>query len=301
MNRQQAAGSKPSAQDAVLITGASSGIGLETALCLASNGFRVFASMRDMQRSGRLEAEAERRGLQLDTLGLDVTDPDSISRAVEAVLARSQGIFALVNNAGIQLRGYFEDVSQSEIRQVFETNLFGAMALTRAVLPHMRAARRGRIVLVTSVGGLIGSPALTAYSASKFALEGFGECLDLEVRPLGIRVALVEPAIVPTEIWGSNRNVAAAAQDPSSPYYEWFRESERLADWAVKTSSTKTAHAARAVLRALTAKRPRLRYLVGRRAAALLALRSLLPGEAFDRIYFGLLLKRITRNTQRKG
>jgi NAD(P)-dependent dehydrogenase (short-subunit alcohol dehydrogenase family) len=203
-----------------------------------------------------------------------------------------------VNNAGVQLRGYFEDCSEAEVRAVFETNVFGAMKLTAAVLPHMRRAGRGRILFVSSVGGRIGSLGLTAYCASKFALEGFAESLSQETAPLGIRVALIEPAIISTDIWSANRNVAVRAKDPVSPYFQWFWEAERLADRVISTSPNKPVDVARAVYRGLTDRRPRLRYLVGRRAGALLSLRCL-PFELFERIYFSLIVRYVTRPSKR--
>lgn len=288
-------------RDAVLITGTSSGIGLETAVYLAERGFQVFATMRNLSRRDRLDAEATRRSVQLEVLQLDVTDRASIETAINTIVARSGGIYGLVNNAGIQLRGFFEDLSDAEIHQVFETNVFGTMAAARAVLPYMRVARRGRIVIITSVGGRIGSLALSVYCATKFALEGFGESLALEMALLGVQVALVEPAIIKTDIWGKNRGVAKGALDPNKPYYAWFRESERLADGLVGTSPTQPVDVARAVYRALTARRPRLRYMVGRRMALVMALRRYLPGELFERIWFYEMTRRIEQSKEPLG
>lgn len=286
--------------DAVLVTGTSSGIGLETAVYLAESGFRVYATMRSLDRRGKLEEEAARRNVRVDMLQLDVTDRTSIDSAVRTVVARCDGIYALVNNAGIVLRGYFEELADAEIRQVFETNVFGTMAVTRAVLPYMRAARRGRIVIVTSVGGRIGWFALSAYCASKFALEGFGDALALEAGPFGVRVSLVEPPIVNTEIWRANRQVARRALDPNSPYYLWFAESERLADRLVESSPTRPRDVSAAVHRALTARRPRLRYLVGWRAGLVIGLRRHLPGQIFERVYFAEALRRVTKSRPRQ-
>ena len=281
--------------NSVLITGASTGLGLETALYLAEHGFKVYATMPDLSRRAALDEEAACRGVQVQVLKLDIRDKDEVNAAVREVVERSGGIHALVNNAGIGVRGYFEDLSEEEIRSVFETNVFGTMAITRAVLPHLRAARRGRIVIVTSVGGRIGSLAVSAYCATKFAQEGFGESLAQEVVPFGIYVSLVEPAIIRTERWGANRGVAKRALDPKSPYCAWFHESERLVDRLVKTSPTKPVDVARAVCSALTARRPRLRYMVGRRASLVMILRRYLPGELFERLYFGEVVRRVTK------
>jgi short-subunit dehydrogenase len=147
---------------------------------------------------------------------------------------------------------------------------------------------------MSSVGGMLGSVALSAYCASKHALEGFGEALSLEVCALGIQVTLVEPAIVPTEIWGKNRHVAPGALDPASSYHEWFRAAERLTDQIVAVAPTRALDVAETVHRALGAHRPRLRYIVGRRAAVLLLLRRYLPAVVFERVYFGEVIRRVT-------
>jgi NAD(P)-dependent dehydrogenase (short-subunit alcohol dehydrogenase family) len=280
--------------DGVLITGAGTGIGLETALYLAEQGFLVYASVPDLSQQDGVDAAAAERGVGLQVLQLDVTDHQSVQAAVDTVIEEAGSIYGLVNNAGIALRGYFEDLSEEEIRRVFEVNVFGTMAVTRAVLPHMRAARRGRIVTITSVGGRIGSLAVSAYCATKFAQEGFGESLAQEVVPFGIYVSLVEPAIIKTERWGPHRGLAEHAFDPESPYYAWFLESQRLTDRLVETSPTRSIDVARSVHRALTAKRPRLRYVVGRRAGLVLTLRRYLPGELFERLYFGEAVRRVS-------
>jgi len=288
---------------AVLITGTSSGIGLETALYLAGRGFQVYATMRDLARRDGLDAEAQRRGVHLEVLQLDVTDRASIEEAVRTVVEGAGGIYGLVNNAGIIMRGYFEDVSDAEVRQVFETNVFGTMAVTRAVLPHMRAAGRGRIVIVSSGGGRITVPGNSAYCASKFALEGFGEALAQEAALLGLQVVLVEPSFVKTELLGRNRHVAVRALDPDGPYYGWFQQVERMADREMETSPASAEDVARVVHRALRAKRPNLRYLVSLRAKVLIGLQRLLPGELFERMWFREISRRITRprNTLGEG
>ena len=283
------------AKGAVLITGTSSGIGLHTAVDLAECGLKVYATMRNLDRRCELDAEAARRNVQLEVLRLDVTDEASVQSAVDVVIAESGGIYGLINNAGITLRGYFEDLSDAEIRRAFETNVFGTMAVTRAVLPYMRTAHCGRIVIVTSVGGKMGSLALSAYCATKFALEGFGESLALELGPLGVHVVLVEPGMIKTNIWGTNRHLAQKALDPGSPYRAWFRSSEQLANQFVESSSIRPEQITQAIHRALTADRPRLRYLIGRRAKLFFMLRRYLPGELFDQVYSSVVLRRVAR------
>jgi NAD(P)-dependent dehydrogenase (short-subunit alcohol dehydrogenase family) len=281
------------AGDAVLVTGSSTGLGLETALYLAGRGFTVYATVRDPNQQAHLLQEAERRHVALEVLPLDVTDRASIEAAVAEIVARSGTIFGLVNNAGIGLRGCVEDLTADEIRNVFEANVFGTIAVTQCVLPHLRAAGRGRIVTISSVGGRISSFGLAAYCGSKFALEGFGEALALEIAPFGLQAILIEPGIIKTTRWTSNRGTARKALAAESPYYALFQRSEMLADERVEKSKTQPADVAKAVHHALTTPRPRMHYVVGRPAAAAVWLRRYLPEPLFERVYFGSLLKQI--------
>lgn len=280
----------------VFITGVSSGLGLESAILLAKRGFRVVGSMRDPSKGGDLSQAASAAGVTVGAVAMDLTNAASISRAVSDVLAKYGSIDALVNNAGYQVRGFFEDTSDAEIRRQFETNVFGTMAVTRAVLPAMRAKRSGRIVFVTSIAGRIGSLGLGPYSATKFALEGLGETLGLELAPFNIRVSLVEPGIVNTPFWSGSLHVADAAKSDASPYRAYFREAESMAEWAVKSSPIRPSHVAEAVYRAVSAKRPHRRYLVGSRPNALMLIRRLMPQEIFERMYEKAVVKRITKS-----
>lgn len=277
----------------VLITGASTGLGKETALHLAANGYVVYASMLDLADRAAVEAPARERGLDVRAVQLDIRDRRSIDAAVDTIVRETGGIYALINNAGTRLRGCFEDLTDEEIRRLFETNLFGTMSMCRSVLPHMRRAGRGRIVMVTSIAGRIGSFGVGAYCASKFAQEGFAESLAQEVRPFGIDVAVIEPAIIKTEAWGVNRVTGARTANAASPYAVWFRRSEELADRMVRTSPTTPMHVAEAVHRAIRPGQPPLRIVVGWRARLVLAMRKLLPAGVFERIYFGQLMKMI--------
>lgn len=285
--------------DSILITGAATGLGKEMALYLAERGFRVYGTTRDVRQADDLRAAARERNADLRVLALDVTNPESIDAAVKTIVAESGGIYGVINNAGIGLRGYFEDLTAEEIQKLFDANVFGVMAVTRAVLPYMRQARRGRVILISSVGGRIGSLGVAAYCSTKFAIEGFGESLFQELAPLGIRVVLIEPGIIKTERWSSNRGTAKGAMNPESPYYAWFTQAEKESDQLVKASTAVPADVAAVVHQALTAERPKLRYMIGRKAKLAVALKRFVPGELFERLYFGIIMRRVTRPAAR--
>jgi NAD(P)-dependent dehydrogenase (short-subunit alcohol dehydrogenase family) len=285
--------------DTVIVTGSSTGLGLESAMHLAGRGFRVFATVRDpAARAGVLEA-AKRRGVELEVVGLDLTDPAGIEGAVSAVIDATGAIYGLVNNGGVGLRGAVEDSSEKEIRRVFETNVLGTIAVTRAVLPHMRAAGCGRIVTLTSVGGRVPGFGVSIYCSSKFAQEGFAEGLAQELAPLGIQSVIVEPGMIKTTRWADHRGTAAGADDPSSPYHDRFWASEAIANKIVERSPTRPADVAETILAALTAERPRLRYVVGRGASVVIFLRRHLPEPVFERLYYGGHLRRLERRVSR--
>jgi NAD(P)-dependent dehydrogenase (short-subunit alcohol dehydrogenase family) len=286
-------GSRP----AVLVTGASRGIGLETALALANANFDVWAGIRNPDDRDRLHAEASSRNLPLNTVSLDVTSDRSVEDALRAINEKAGGIYGLVNNAGITGRAAFEEFPEPKLRRIFEVNVFGTMRVTRGVIGGMRRAGSGRVVIVSSIGGRIAAPSVAPYSASKFALEGFGEALFLEMRPFGIDVAIVEPGMVRTGIWDEESRVLQAARNEASPYYKYFWAGEQLAEKALKSSRLTPADVAREIVRAMTVSRPRLRYVVGGRASFVLALRRHLPENLFERIYFGEYLRRITAKT----
>jgi NAD(P)-dependent dehydrogenase (short-subunit alcohol dehydrogenase family) len=286
-------------KESILITGAATGLGREMALYLAERGFQVYGTTRDVRQADDLNALAAERKVPLRVLPMDVTDHASIQQAVHTIVLESGGIYGVVNNAGIGLRGYFEDLADEEVRQVFNANVFGVMAVTKAVLPYMREARRGRIILISSVGGRIGALGVSAYCATKFAVEGFGESLFQEVAPLGVQVVLIEPGIIKTERWTTNRGLAKGALNPESPYHNWFRQVEKESDRLVRASTATPIDVAALVHEALTAARPRLRYMVGRKAKLAVALKRWMPGELFERLYFGLVMRRVTRPAAR--
>jgi NAD(P)-dependent dehydrogenase (short-subunit alcohol dehydrogenase family) len=283
------------AGDPIVVTGSSTGLGLETALYLAERGFRVFGTVRDLSSRSHVLDAAKERGVELDVLRLDLADLTTIEGAVEVVVAETGGIFGLVNNGGVGLRGAVEDSSEEEIRRVLETNVLGTVAITRAVLPHMRAAGCGRIVTITSVGGRVPGFGVSIYCASKFAQEGLAEGLALELAPFGIQSIIVAPGIVKTPRWAEHRGTAEGARDGSSPYYARFSASEAIADRIVERSPTTPADVATTVATALTDPDPRLRYVVGRGASAVIFLRRHLPERVFERLYYGGQLRRLER------
>lgn len=277
----------------VIVTGASTGLGLETALHVAAAGFTVYATVRDLSMAPDVQAAAAERDVDLRVLRLDLTDPDSVSSAVSTVVAETGGVFALVNNGGLGLRGCLEDLTENDIRALFEANVFGTITATKAVLPHMRAAGAGRIITISSVGGRISSFGVSAYCSTKFAQEGLGEALALEVAPFGIQAVLIEPGIIKTTRWTTNRATAPGALEPTSAYHDLFAAGEILADRVVQRCRTTPADVARAVVAAITVDKPRMRYVVGQPAGAAILLRRYLPERTFEKVYFGSFLKQL--------
>ncbi|HKF41689.1 MAG TPA: SDR family oxidoreductase [Thermoanaerobaculia bacterium] len=267
-----------SAPLAVLITGCSSGIGRATALEAASRGHRVYATARD--RAG-LEELAGLSGL--GALPLDVTDLESIRQAVEVASARTGRIDALVNNAGYAQYGAAEDVTPEEWRRQFDVNFFGAIEVTRAVLPAMRKARGGTIVNVSSVAGKISIPFSAPYCSSKHALEGFSDALRVEVAPFGIRVVVVEPGPVSTRYMDRARAGVARMLSAPGPYSAFYANAERAMETDFQAGSLPPEAVARVIVNAIESPRPKTRYRVGSMAKLFLPLRRLLSDRSFDR------------------
>lgn len=266
-----------------LLTGCSSGFGLVSAVELARRGFRVYASMRDLAKREHLDEAANAAGVSLSVLQLDVTSTESIAGAVNSAISATGSIDLVVSNAGYGLGGFVEDLTLAELREQFETNFFGAVALTKAVLPLMRARRSGRVIFVSSLNGFLGFPGLSAYCASKFALEGFAESLRWETLPDGIYVSLVEPGSYPTAIFGTNRRLAAAAEDPASPHYARGRRLEAVVLGRINASTRDPRAVARTIARVAMSARPRMRYRVGADAHLALFARRFLPDRLLDK------------------
>src|SRR5215831_2719858 len=187
-------------KNVALVTGSSSGIGFETALLLARNGFYTYATMRNLNKSAKIKEIANNEGLPLEVVELDVDNDLSTINAIQGILSKKEGIDLLVNNAGYGLVGPIEDISiEKELKPQFETNLFGVVRVTQQVLPVMRRQKSGRIINVSSVGGLAGYPFSAAYCSTKFALEGLCDSLSYEVEKFGIKIIVIEPGLVASD------------------------------------------------------------------------------------------------------
>ena len=269
--------------NSALITGASSGFGLLTSVTLAKRGWRVLATMRDVGRREKLESAAREAGVleRIEIQALDVRSADQIAAIVDLVGNRGEPLHALVNNAGFAVPGFAEEVTDAELRDQFETNFFGAAAVTRAILPQMRRQGFGHLVMVSSISGRIGFPGVSSYAASKFALEGWAETLRLEMAALGIKVAIVEPGSFDTDIWTRNAKLTAKMRDADSP------NAARRARWQSRIERSARDRAnpqlvADLIARILETPEPRLRYVVGRDARMGLLMRRLLPAGLFE-------------------
>ncbi|HTV74168.1 MAG TPA: SDR family oxidoreductase [Candidatus Acidoferrales bacterium] len=269
-----------------LITGASTGIGRATALRLAQRGERVFAGVRNPQDGAAL---VQAGGEKITALELDVTQPSAIESArgqIEASLGTTQ-LTGLVNNAGIVVAGPLEIISDEDLRRQFDVNFFGAMAVTRAFLPLLRASR-GRIVNLSSIAGKVSVPFNGAYSASKFALEAASDALRLELFPMGIHVSLIEPGQIATPIWQRAGDAARTAFEKAPPEkFALYREAmEHFASLANAGANQRLSadRVAAVIERALFERNPRARYLIGRDARFMLPI-ARLPEPLRDRLF----------------
>ncbi len=274
----------------VLVTGCRSGFGLHTAVAAARAGHTVYAGLRSLGTSAALERASD--GLDVTPVQLDVTDPQQREAVVQRILERHGRIDALVNNAGVALGGYWEEVTEDEVRKVFEVNVLGLWALTRLVLPGMRARRSGHIVQVSSASGRIALPGLGIYAGSKFALEGMSEALRHELAPFGVQVAIVEPGPYRTDMTtGPNRTVATAVGDTDSPYRAQHARAEALFERVARSMGDPRDVADR-IVRILATARPRLRHPMGWSARLRLFATWLLPFWVWERVVGALTAPR---------
>jgi NAD(P)-dependent dehydrogenase (short-subunit alcohol dehydrogenase family) len=271
-----------------VVTGSSSGIGFETALLLARSGFHTYATMRNLEKSKNITEIANTEKLPLQVVQLDVDDDRSVKNAINKIVvaAENKRIDVLVNNAGYGLFGSLEDTLIEEIKAQFETNFFGVIRVTQQVLPVMRKQNSGgTIVNVSSVGGRIGVPVLSAYQSTKFALEGLSESLSYELEPFGISVVIIEPGFIRTNIINSSTS-AEKALDPKSPYFPLMQKVKNHFKSMMEnaSSSSPPEEVAKVILQAITSENPQLRYTVGNDAATIIQARMNMPDKEFRKM-----------------
>jgi len=250
-----------------VVTGASSGIGFETALALAREGYHTYATMRDATKSDKIKELGEKDGLKISVLELDVDDDDSVKVAIKKILDEKQRIDILVNNAGWGLWGCVEDVSVDEFKTQFETNFFSVIRLIQEVGPTMRKQGSGKIINISSVAGRIGFPASPAYISSKFALEGLSESLRLEMAPFGVDVIIIEPGVIKTNFLNPVRLAKKSESDTA------YRDITTKVVSGVKMMAemgTPPKEVADTIVKSINDDKPLPRYIVGNDASMFL-------------------------------
>jgi NAD(P)-dependent dehydrogenase (short-subunit alcohol dehydrogenase family) len=281
-----------------IVTGSSSGIGFETSLLLARNGFFTYATMRNPDKSNKIDELKQKEKLPLDVLKLDVTDNKSVNEAIEKVANEQERIDVLVNNAGYALVGPLEELSIQELKEQFETNVFGVIRVTQSVLPIMRKQQHGTIVNISSIAGRIGFPLTPAYVSSKFALEGLSESMAYELEQFGIKVILIEPGVIKTSFDNNlkmGKNVPTAASttnNRNSPYADITEK--RLIGFKPRFENGLPAiEVAKVILNAITSRNisSEFRYLVGNDALKLMQIRKNKSDKEFRRLVMQGVLK----------
>lgn len=262
----------------ILITGASSGIGYQTAQLLAQQGHKVYGAARRLDKMSNLEKNG------VVPISLDITDEASVKKCVDTIVTTEGRIDVLINNAGYGAYGAVEDVSIEEARKQFDVNLFGLARLTQMVLPIMRAQRSGKIINTSSMGGRVTTLFGAWYHASKYALEGFSDCLRMEVSKYGIDVVLIEPGGIKTD-WGF---IAAEHLLETSKGGAYEELAEKTAKSMSKRYSSnmlsKPELIAKTIVKAVQTKRPKTRYLIGFGAKPIVFLKTILPDRVYDKL-----------------
>ncbi|HJU78336.1 MAG TPA: SDR family oxidoreductase [Nitrososphaeraceae archaeon] len=265
-----------------LITGCSSGIGHETALMLARNGYHTFATMRDAKKANSLLKIGVEEELPLKVLELDVNDKISIEKAVNQVKNETKRIDILINNAGYGLLGFFEDLSMDEIRNQFETNFFSVLNMTKKVIPIMRSQKSGTIINISSGAGQVGFPGISAYVSSKFAVEGFSESLTYELSSFGIKVIIIEPGVIKTNFF-DNCIISEQSTNDGSPYSRSLEKLQKDID-TMQEHATSPTEVAKMILQALRTDEPKQRYIVGNDVAMILEAKKNLSDVEFKKM-----------------
>ena len=270
-----------------LVTGSSSGIGYETALLLARNGFDTYATMRNLNKSKELTEIAKKEELPLRVLKLDVTDDKSVDDAINHILNEKKSIEVVVNNAGYGLMGSVEESSLDEIKAQFETNLFGTIRVMQKILPIMRKQMTGTIVNISSVAGRIGFPMASSYVGSKFALEGLSESMAYELEQFGIKIILIEPGVIDTNFAFVTPKKALGTKSS----YSHLMSKMQTNLFSTIANGTSPKVVAQVILTAVTKENPERRYLVGNDAIELINARKNNTDKDFEKIIVGNLLR----------
>jgi NAD(P)-dependent dehydrogenase (short-subunit alcohol dehydrogenase family) len=270
-----------------VVTGSSTGIGLEISVLLARKGFYTYATMRNLDKSKAITNLKQKEKLSLEILQLDVTADESVKEAINKITNEQERIDVLVNNAGYALVGPFEELSIEEFKEQFETNVFGVIRVTQAVLPIMRRQKDGTIVNISSVAGKIGFPLTSAYVSSKFALEGLSESMAYEIEQFGIKVILIEPGVIKTNFNNNIKVAKRVTNNSNSPYVEMTQK--RISRFKPRfESGTPPIKVAKVILKAITLAENQssseLRYLVGNDALKLIEIRNNMSDEEFGKI-----------------
>jgi len=265
-----------------LITGCSSGIGYETALMLARNGFHTFATMRNTKKSDSLEEIIKKERLDLNIRELDVNDDTSIENTINCIKSEANRIDVLINNAGYGLVGFFEDLTLDEIRNQFETNFFGVLNITKKIIPIMRLQKSGTIINVSSGAGQVGFPGISAYVSTKFAIEGFSESLMYELFPYGIKVVIIEPGVIKTNFF-RNCIVSEHSMKKSSPYSRSLDKFQRNVE-LMQEHATSPIDVAEVIIQVLGNNEPKQRYIVGNDVAMILEAKKNLSDIEFKKM-----------------
>lgn len=262
-----------------LVTGSSSGIGFETALALARDGYHTFASMRDTSKSAKMREISKKENLAIDIIELDVDKEESIVDAIKKIIRECGRIDVLVNNAGYGQFGCTEDVSIEEFRKQFETNFFSIVRIIQEVAPVMRKQKSGTIVNISSVAGRMGLPGSPAYISTKFALEGFTECVRYELGMFGIKTTLIEPGVVKTNFFDSMK----IPESKSDPKYKQLTDHIQMGLKMMAEMGTPPSQVAEAVLKAIHDKETLPRYIVGTDAAMFMEAKKMKTDLEFEK------------------
>ena len=260
-----------------LVTGSSSGIGYETSLALAREGYFTYATMRDLKKEAVIKKIAEEENLPLKVIELDVDNDDSVQNAVKTIIEEKQRIDVLVNNAGWGIWGTAEDVSIEEFRAQFETNFFSVVRMIQKVAPIMRKQGTGDIVNISSIAGRIGFPVSTAYISSKFAIEGLSESLRYELGPFGVDVIIIEPGVIKTNFFDSMKT-AKKADDAYKEITEKVISGVKM----MAEMGTPPKEVANVIIKSLKDKKPLPRYVVGNDAAMFLEAKKMKTDIEFE-------------------